>query len=124
MSLIAYRQEGGPTPAANTPATKSNQLVAAPTATDTVPAPIREFVTAVQAGNPKQIVETKDRYKIIIPLEFENLSKATSKTRNLIVTYELLKSGQISQKDYDDYIQKNWIGRKLESEYNKFSSTN
>ena len=33
MSLIAYRQEGGPTPAANTPATKSNQLVAAPTAT-------------------------------------------------------------------------------------------
>ena len=114
-----YRQEGSEEPEfvpTETPAT------ALDASTSNTHPGIAKFVSAVTAGNPKQIVDTKQEYDILVPLEFSNLDKATAKTRELIVTYEMYKSGTLTKEQYDQYVQTKWLGQKTEQNFDEYDS--
>ena len=84
---------------------------------------LENFVDTLSRGNPEEITNERDRYNITIPLEFENLGKATSQMRNLIFTYDLYKSGQISLEDYDDYIDTVWLKKKAQQDFNEMDTS-
>ena len=55
-------------------------------------------------------------------MEFSNLDKATAKTRELIVTYEMYKSGTLTKEQYDQYVQTKWLGQKTEQNFDEYDS--
>ena len=66
---VVYRQEGGDVPTV-TPTIPGANLDAS--ISNTHPG-IAKFVSAVTTGDPKQIVDTKQEYDILVPLEFLSL---------------------------------------------------
>ena len=76
------------------------------------PTPIVQFVDAVEESHPEKIVVTKKVYDLRIPSEFDNLSSATPGIKNLIYTYELYSTGNITEREWKNYLNNVWLKNK------------
>ena len=71
--------------------------------------PITDFMSAVKADDPNKMVQIQKAHNLKIPTEFSNISKATSKIRDLIYYSQVVGGDQAK---IQEYINVNWLKHK------------